>query len=241
MKKKASARPLEYADHFGLADEDLRTILELALSRGGDFSEIYLEYKINSLINMEEDIIKETAESISLGLGIRVLSGEKTGYGYCNDVSFPMIKKAALTAASIASGRKSHKVAILTPVQLPPTAYSTLRPAHEQSLSDKIALVKRAYKTAQRHDPKIQKVKASLLDSVQYVRVLNSEGLSATDVRPLIRLTCFAIAERERQREDEDERRRFRSCDPRLFRGSESTGGCFFRMQDLVFGLSGLV
>ncbi len=69
---------LAFEDHFNLSPRDLQNILNIALSRGADFSEIYLEYKIYNFINMEEDIIKETAESISLGLGIRVLSGEKT-------------------------------------------------------------------------------------------------------------------------------------------------------------------
>ena len=72
---------------------------------------------------------------------------------------------------------------------------------HEKSLEEKISLVKRAYQAAQKFDPKIQKVKASLLDLVQHIRVINSEGLCATDVRPMIRLTCFAIAEKDNKRE----------------------------------------
>ncbi len=92
---------LSFEDHFNISLGDLQRILNISLSRGGDFSEIYLEYKIYNSINMEEDIIKETAESISLGLGIRVLSGEKTGYGYTNDLSFAKIKKAGSPDSSL--------------------------------------------------------------------------------------------------------------------------------------------
>jgi TldD protein len=150
---------------------------------------------------MEEDIIKETAESISLGLGIRVISGEKTGYGYCNDISPAKVKKTALTAAAIASGSAPQQASPLIPSRPVSNAYPILRPAHEQSLGEKISVVRRTYQSAQAVDPKIRKVKASLQDSMQYVRVLNSEGLCATDARPLIRLTCFAIAEKNNQRE----------------------------------------
>ncbi len=201
MKRIKSKQPLPYIDHFGLADDDLHRILNIALSQGGDFSEIYLEYKIYSFINMEEDIIKETAESISLGMGIRVISGEKTGYGYSNDISMDMVKKAALTAASIASSKNPQKASLFFPPKPIHNTYPILHPAHEKSLEEKISLVKSAYQAAQKFDPKIQKVKASLLDLVQHVRVINSEGLCAIDVRPLLRLTCFAIAEKNNKRE----------------------------------------
>ena len=88
--------PKEFKNHFNISEEEFQKILNTALLQGGDFSEIFLEYKTFNFINMEEDIIKETAESISLGMGIRVLSGERTGYGYTNDLSFPKMKKAAI-------------------------------------------------------------------------------------------------------------------------------------------------
>jgi TldD protein len=201
MDMIVTAQPLAYIDHFGLTDGDLQKILDIALSRGGNFAEIYCEYKINSFINMEEDLIKETVESISLGMGIRVISGEKTGYGYANDLSFTKLKKASLTAASIASGREQERASPLIPVKPAHNAYPVLDPAHKKSLKDKIALVQRAYQAAQNFDPKIQKVKTSLLDEVQHVRVINSEGLSAIDVRPLIKMACFVIAEKDNQRE----------------------------------------
>ena len=121
---------LAFEDHFHLSLGDLQKILNISLSRSGDFSEIYLEYKIYNFINMEEDIIKETAESISLGLGIRVLSGEKTGYGYTNDLSFAKIKKAALTAASIASSRTMKETSPLSQLRFHHNFYPVLESPH---------------------------------------------------------------------------------------------------------------
>ncbi|TEU05731.1 MAG: TldD/PmbA family protein [Candidatus Aminicenantes bacterium] len=192
---------LAFEDHFNISLGDLQKILDISLSRGGDFSEIYLEYKIYNFINMEEDIIKETAESISLGLGIRVLSGEKTGYGYTNDLSFEKIKKTALTAASIASSRTLGEASPLSPVQFHHNFYPVLESPHKESLEKKISFVKETYHSAQNFDRKIKKVKVSFLDHTQFVTILNSEGLKVSDVRPLIKLACLAIAEKEDKRE----------------------------------------
>jgi len=192
---------LAFEDHFNISLGDLQKILDISLSRGGDFSEIYLEYKIYNFINMEEDIIKETAESISLGLGIRVLSGEKTGYGYTNDLSFAKIKKTALTAASIASSRTLREASPLSPVRFNHNFYPVLESPHKESLEKKISFVKEAYHSAQNFDRKIKKVKVSFLDHTQFVTILNSEGLKVSDVRPLIKLACLAIAEKEDKRE----------------------------------------
>jgi TldD protein len=106
---KSQSAPLPYIDRFGLSPEDLRTTLVFALSRGGDFAEVYLEYRAYDYILMEDDIIKETAESIGVGMGIRVLTGDQTGFGYTSDLSLEKIQKAALTAAAIASGRFKAK------------------------------------------------------------------------------------------------------------------------------------
>jgi len=181
--------------------ENLQKILNIALSSGGDFSEIFLEYKMYNSINMEEDIIKETAESISLGLGIRVISGEKTGYGYTNDLSLEKIKKVALTAASIASGKLKKISSFLNSFPIKHNFYPVLNPAHKESLEKKILLVQKAYQTAQNFDQKIKKVKVSFINQIQYVTVVNSEGLMVSDIRPLIKLVCLCIAEKSQKRE----------------------------------------
>ena len=184
---------------FRLTEVERKKILERALSRGGDFAEIFAEYRLFSFINMEEEIIKETAESVSLGLGIRVISGEKTGYGYTNDFSLETINKAALTAAAIADS--SREVSLPKFHRSPGSEglYPLGRPAHEASLKDKIGLVRRAYLACQKADPKIKKVKVLFQDHVQSLSVVNSEGQIAEDTRPQVKLVCTAVAENGRR------------------------------------------
>ncbi|MGB7294340.1 MAG: TldD/PmbA family protein [Candidatus Aminicenantales bacterium] len=186
---------------FRLTDSERKKILSLALSRGGEFAEIFAEYGLFNVINMEEDIIKETAESVSLGLGIRVISGEKTGYGYTNDLSFKNIKKTALTAAAIADSTKTAAIPGFRRTRGRRDIYPVHQPAHQASLEDKIALVRRAYIACQKVSPRIQKVKVLFHDHIQCLSIAHSEGRTAEDTRPQIKLVCTAVAEKDGQRE----------------------------------------
>ncbi|MGZ5424139.1 MAG: TldD/PmbA family protein [Candidatus Aminicenantales bacterium] len=199
---KEPGAPLPYVDHFGLSAVDLREVLGVALSSGGEFAEIFMEHRTYDFINMEEDIIKETAEAVSLGMGIRVLRGDRTGFGYTNDFSMDKVKKTAQTAAAIARGKAARP--------LPPplhdrtrstSRYIVRRPVHEASLREKIKLVREAYDAAKSQDPRIVKVKAHYSDSLVHVCIANSEGLLVRDTRPMVKLVCAAISEDGGKRE----------------------------------------
>jgi TldD protein len=187
--------------HLTFPAAELRKILELALSRGGEFAEIYGEYRMFGSINMEEDIIKETAETISLGLGIRVICGDKTGYGYTNDLSLDKIRKAALAAAAIASGKGARSIRRFQHVRIRRAPYPVREPFQETGLSQKIDLVKKAYLACQKSSQKIKKVRVALQDHIRHVFIVNSAGLVAQDARPQVRLICTAVAEKGKRRE----------------------------------------
>jgi TldD protein len=201
MKMSNASPPIPFEDHFHVSREDIQKILGIALSSGGEFSEIFLEYRAYHFVNMEEDIIKETAESISLGMGIRVLIGEKTGYGYTNDLSFEKMRKAALSAAAIASLPSPVRMADLRSAGFGHNYYHVEIVPHRVPLANKIALVKESYSACQEYHASVKKVKAALQDHVQYVTIANSEGLLISDARPMIKLTCLAIAEKGKLRE----------------------------------------
>ena len=192
---------MDFENKFSLSKNDLHKILQLALSQGGDFSEIFLEHKTYSSINMEENIIKETSESVSLGLGIRVISGEKTGYGYTNDLSLKKIKKAALTAASISSLPSRSKEFALKQEKIGHNFYPVINSASSEPLEKKISLVRNTYKAAQNFDRNIIKVKVSFQDQLQHVTLANSEGKIVSDTRPMVKLLCLVIAEKGAKRE----------------------------------------
>src|ERR671937_767151 len=89
--------------NYNLTAADLETYLSEALSRGGDYADLYFEYRINHSIVLEEQIIKSATKGVNFGVGVRVISGEKTGYAYSDDLNRENILKAARTAAFIAN------------------------------------------------------------------------------------------------------------------------------------------
>jgi TldD protein len=201
LREQSPTAALPYVDHFGLSPADLRAVLGAALSSGGDFAEVFLEHRTYDFINMEEDIIKETAEAVSLGLGIRVIRGDRTGFGYTNDLAFDKVEKAARTAAAIASGGAKGVPRPLREKRLLRSVYRVSSRADKAGLRGKIALVREAYAAARDFDKRIVKVKAHYSDSLKTMCVANSEGLFVRDTRPMVKLVCSAISEKDGKRE----------------------------------------
>ena len=102
-----------FALKFGIQTRDLENYLAEALSQGGDYADLYFEYIATSAISIDESIVKSATQGVSLGVGVRVISGERTGYAYSDDLDPDKIRKAARVAACIASGpAKAERVGL---------------------------------------------------------------------------------------------------------------------------------
>src|ERR1700755_2837288 len=93
-----------FALKFGIQTRDLENYLSEALSQGGDYADLYFEYVATSAISIDESIVKSATQGVSLGVGVRVIAGERTGYAYSDDLSPEKIRHAARVAALIAAG-----------------------------------------------------------------------------------------------------------------------------------------
>src|SRR5579871_2999121 len=93
-----------FGERFGVTEHDLQSYLNEAMSAGGEYADLYFEYLSTSAISIDEGIVKSATEGVTLGVGVRVLSGERTGYAYSDDLSPEKIRKAAKVAAMIANG-----------------------------------------------------------------------------------------------------------------------------------------
>src|SRR5260370_2074376 len=132
-----------FASRFNITERDLERYLDEALSRGVDYADLYFEYIATSSISMDESIVKSATQGVSLGIGVRVISGERTGYAYSDDLSPEKILKAAKTAACIASGpSKVEKIGLETGRKL--DLYPWIAAPDEATLADPVSLVRRA-------------------------------------------------------------------------------------------------
>src|SRR3974377_2222089 len=93
-----------FATRVTISSPRLETYLAEALSQGGDYADLYFEYLLTSSIGIDESIVKSAAQGVSVGVGVRVIAGERTGYAYSDDLSQEKIRKAARVAAHIAAG-----------------------------------------------------------------------------------------------------------------------------------------
>jgi TldD protein len=181
-------------DYFGISDGMMLTVMETAMSRGADYSDIFFEHTVENQLTMEEGIVKEGVKWISHGAGIRAVKGEGTGYAYTEDLSLEKMKQAALTAAAIAyTGASPPPVGIS---EVPFTnRYPVEDPVTGVPLEKKIAWIEEAEKAAGSHDPRVIKVTVTMADSLSTIQIATSEGRLLRDTRPMIRISVSVVAE----------------------------------------------
>ena len=183
-----------FTERYGISHEDMKKILHVALSKGGDFSELFFEYTVNNTVVMEEGIVKTASENISLGVGVRVLKDDQTGFAYTNDLTMEGMKTAAQTAAAISSSGGAGRAANLREVASKHQLYDLHRVVSEEELGSKLDIVREAHDGAKSHDPRIMLAQSILLDQLQHMTIANSEGLLASDTRPQAMLYGIAVA-----------------------------------------------
>src|SRR3954452_7022204 len=131
-----------FASRFGITERDLENYLSEALSNGGDYADLYFEYLATSSISIDESIVKSATQGVSMGVGIRVISGERTGYAYSDDLSPDKIRKAARVASFIPRGPSDvEKVPLHAGIGR--NLYPILTAPTETSLAERVDLVKR--------------------------------------------------------------------------------------------------
>ncbi len=177
-----------------------RKLLTIALSRGGEYADLFFEYRAGGGLTFEEGITRSATRGVSMGLGVRVQKGDATGYAHVEDLSFEAMQRAAETAARIANESSGAPPVRVEPLPLP-SRYLLEQPSIDVDGLAKRALLERASKKAQAFDPSIVKVSASFAEEVREVLIVTSDGRMAHDVQPLLRFGVSVVAERDGKRE----------------------------------------
>jgi TldD protein len=182
-----------FGQKFGITEHDLQSYLDEALSAGGDYADLYFEYLATSSLSIDESIVKSAVQGVSLGVGVRVIAGERTGYAYSDDLSPEKIRRAARVAACIAKGpAKVDKTGFEEANKR--DLYPILQAPNETSLTERVELVKRADRAARAYDSRIFQVQASYADSLRQVLVANSDGVLSFDRQPMARMGVGVLA-----------------------------------------------
>src|SRR6185503_4943614 len=169
-------------------------LLAAALSSGGEYADLYFEHRSGADYLMEDGRVRTVGRGVTLGLGVRVLRGDATGYAYTEELSEDRMLEAARTAAQIASSGAAPGPLDIRPVRLA-DRYPVSEPSLARPGVDKIALLRRADAAARAADPRIVRVEASLAEEDRDVLVVTSDGHMARDSQPMIRFGVSAVAE----------------------------------------------
>jgi TldD protein len=170
-----------FFEKFGITERLLERCLGEALSAGGDYADLYFESVTATALGVDEQIVKSASQGTSAGCGIRVLSGERTGYAYTDNLNPERLLHAARTAALIASGPAKQPIQGFTE-----SPAADLYPVPLGGFDLDLA--------ARLEDPRIVQVRASYSEELRRILVAASDGAFASDTQPLCRLNVFVIA-----------------------------------------------
>ena len=189
-----------FRDRYAIDETVAADLVGIAMSRGGDHAELYFEHREGSNIAFEQQHVKTASRTTTQGVGVRVLQGDAIGYAYSEDLGRDSMRRAADTAARIASrGDKAEPVDVMhyeSASYYTPEAGTISVPAAE-----KVDLIRRADDAARAFDSSIARVDVNFIDELKHVMIVTSDGRMAGDVQPLVRFNVSCLSEREGNRQ----------------------------------------
>lgn len=190
-----------FSSRYNVDTGIMSSLLSTALSRGGDFAELFFEHRTNSAISWEDQRVKAASRNVAQGVGIRVVKGDAIGYAYTESLDLEQMRKAAETAARIGSSDERPRPIDATPQMAGVTYYSSDEPLSAAAATEKVTLLERADRAARAYDPSIARLDASIGDELKYVLIARSDGRVVGDVQPLIRFNVSALSQRGESRQ----------------------------------------
>src|ERR1700755_1412049 len=137
-----------FIEKLGLSERLMERCLGEALSAGGEHADLYFESVTSTSLGIDESLVKTASQGISVGCGIRVVSGERTGYAYTDDLSSERLLRAARTAALIATGPAQEQMSGFRQPDAEQSLYPITGATADAEIAAKLALIERADKAA---------------------------------------------------------------------------------------------
>jgi TldD protein len=188
----------------------LESTLDSIYQHDNDFADLYFQASQHETWVLEDGIIKEGSYNIERGVGVRAVSGEKTGFAYSDEISPEALLKAANAARTISAIGGKHKISALKQTH-PKARYHDENPLLAMQEQEKIALLRAVDSYIRQQEPAMSQVIVSISAVYEEILIAATDGTYCTDIRPLIRLNCSLLMEKDGRRE----------------RGSAGAGGRF--------------
>ncbi len=184
----------------GLDEKQLNSTLGSMMRGGIDYADLYFQVSRQESWSVEDGIIREGSFSLDQGVGVRAVSGEKTGFAYSDEMMLPALQQAATAARAIARQGEARSLQAWSR-SAPVPLYAATDPTTSISDAQKIAFLGEIESATRALDTRIEQVMISLTSCHDMVLVAASDGTLAADVRPLVRLNVSVILEQGGRRE----------------------------------------
>jgi TldD protein len=180
----------------GLDEGDLTKTINRLMGPQIDYADLYFQYSRHESWSMDEGTVKSGSYSIDQGVGVRAISGEKTGFAYSDEILLPALGNAADAARAIAArGSNVSPVKIARQSDSIARLYEPVDPLGSMLDSEKVTLLKEVEQSARDIDSRITQVMVSLAGVQDVVMVMRSDGLIGADIRPLVRMNVSVIVD----------------------------------------------
>lgn len=198
-----------YLELFKVTEQQLQTLVQTALSHGGDFADLYFEHTTFFNLLLKDGVVSSGGFHTDYGMGVRVLKGEKTGYAYSENTEMQDMVNAAKAASAIALGADGSR--IYSPVIDRKTDLYPMKTNWRDLQADAfLPFLTDLEKTVTEKDSRIIKVIARLSDSVCDVLMYNSSGELTYDTRPMGSVSVSAVFQQDGRTETRSAARSFR-------------------------------
>jgi TldD protein len=184
----------------GLSEQDISNTLAKIATRQIDYADIYFQSSWHESLVLEDSIIKDGSFNIDCGVGVRAVSGEKTGFAYSDQLDLNALTQSAIAARGIAQQGQSATVQAFK--RSPhATFYQPCNPLQSWEKQKKTELLKELDAYIRTKEPLINEVTVSLSGVHEQMLVAATDGTYAGDVRPLVRLSISVLAQKGERKE----------------------------------------
>jgi TldD protein len=202
MSDPVPVRPEHFfSDRFSVTPSLMEKVLGGALKGRVDDADIYLEYRINEELVLEEGAVKKASRHVSQGAGVRAQAGTRTGYAHTDDITLKNLEEAARQARAIADRATATTALATQGAGRPHNLYQLDETPVLTDLARKLDLLKKVDAAARAADPRIKQVIASVASEEVITLIATVTGWTVGDIRPLTRLNVTTIAEDGAKRE----------------------------------------
>ena len=185
-----------------LNENHLQNILGSMLNRNVDYADLYFQHSYHESWSLEDGQVKEGSLNIEQGVGVRAISGEKTGFAYSDEIVLTALQQASSSAKAIAtSGKTASSKLSASKAGSSAALYTPENPLKSLQDAAKVALLKVADQAARKQDSRVSQVFVSLSGVHDVVLITASDGTLSADVRPLVRFNVSVIVDEGGKRE----------------------------------------